>query len=324
MLNSLRFVKGAVSTKNYEPALKHFQIKDGRVQAYNGLIALSTPIDCDLDVRPLANPFVHAIGLCTDTVALHVTESGRLAVRSEGFKVFIDCTEEEFPGVEPVGDNVDLDGSLLQAVEKVEPFMGTDASHPWSHGILFAGQSAFATNNILLVEHWLGYSIPTPFGVPAMCVKELLRIGEEPVAVQSDGRTVTFHFEGGRWLHSKLLVIENWPDPHALLDGAFADTNIDPQPVPEEFFNAVEKLRPFTDSLNTLHLNDDGVISTADIEDTGAHLEITPCTALGGAYSADQLLRLRGVANSADWSFYPKPCPFFGDMLRGVLVGLRK
>ncbi len=44
MLSALKFVKGAVSTKDYVPALTHFQIKGGRVTGYNGKLSLSSPI----------------------------------------------------------------------------------------------------------------------------------------------------------------------------------------------------------------------------------------------------------------------------------------
>jgi len=33
---------------------------------------------------------------------------------------------------------------------------------------------------------------------------------------------------------------------------------------------------------------------------------------------------LNGNANSIDWSAYPSPCMFFGDRLRGAIVGMRQ
>ncbi len=317
MLEALKFVKGAISLKTFEPVLKHFRIRNERVQAYNGLMSLSAPIDCNLDVQPIASSFVHAIQLCEDTVSLHLTETGKLAIKSGGFKAYIECSAEAFPGIVPVGDEMKLDGELLGALRALAPIMGDDASRLWSHGILLVGQSAYVTNNIILVEKWLGYRLPDMLGLPAACVKELLRIGEEPIRIQSNGKTVAFHFEGDRWLTSVLLRVSEWPDPAKLFpeESTFVDIN-------ESFFKALQDLSPFTDDLNSVWLHEDGTVSTSDQEDIGAHLQLTECLGMRGRYSADQFLRLKNIIKRIDWSTYPKPCVFQGDEIRGVIIGL--
>lgn len=319
MLETLQFVRGAVGQKSLEPSLKHFRIQDGLVQAYNGTLSLTSPIDCDLDVSPLADPFVRAIGLCEDTVSLHVTDTGRLAVKSGGFRAYIDATTDPFPELTPVGKDVELDGHLMEALVRLSPLMSDDASRPWARGILLAGQSAYATNNIVLAEHWLGYTMPVPMGLPAQCVNELCRIGEEPERVQSDGRQVTFHFSGDRRLTSAMLVIEQWPNPGQLLNQDHGTMH----PIPGGFFESLEKLLPFADSLKRVYLNPDGSLTTvaADEED-GAHIQLPQATGFQGMYSIDQLLRLRGIVQSIDWANYPAPCAWHGEKARGVIVGL--
>ena len=317
MLEALQFVKGAISTKTFEPVLKHFRIKDGHVRAYNGLLSLSSPIDCDLDIQPVASPFVHAIQLCKDTVALHLTETGKLALKSGGFKAYIDCSNQDFPNVVPVGDELNFNGELLGALRELAPVMGTDASRPWSHGVLLAGQSAYVTNNIVLIEKWLGYQMTAVLGSPAQCVKELLRIGEEPIRIHSDGRIVAFHFEEGRWLTSSLLIVSEWPDPSKIFPNESTFIDVD-----ESLFQALQELSPFTDDLNSVWLHEDGTISTANQDNVGAHMKLTTCEGMCGRYSADQLLTIRNIAKRIDWSTYPKPCIFQGDSLRGAIIGL--
>src|SRR5690606_31461165 len=107
MLDALKFVQGAVARRDFVPALTHFQIRDGYIRGFNGKIALCAPIDLDLDATPKAAPFIKAIEACRDTVELSLTPNGRLAIRSGSFKAYIDCLEgEEFPNVEPEGDEV--------------------------------------------------------------------------------------------------------------------------------------------------------------------------------------------------------------------------
>lgn len=317
ILQSLQFVRGAVAQKSHVPVLKHFQIKDGRIQSNNGVMSISAPIDCDLTVQPLAHTFVHAITLCEDTVALHTTDTGRLAVTSKNLKAYIDASSEEFPQVVPKGDRLEASG-LLEAVKALAPIMGSDASRPWSRGILFAGNSAFVTNNIVLVEHWLKNPVSQPFGLPAMAVNELLRIGEEPEVIRINERNVTFYFEGDRWLSTTLLIIREWPDVRMMLkernDGVYT--------LHDNLFTALQKLRPFTKDVRPVWLCDDKV-STSREENDGTHLTVEGCEGMRGVWSLDHLAKLDGVATEIFWDDYPKPCAFFGKVMRGIILGIR-
>ncbi len=317
MLEALRFVRGAVAQKDHIPILKHFRIQDERIQSYNGTLSLSAPITCDLTVQPLAETFVHAISLCDDTVSLHQTESGRLVVKSGDFKVYVDTSEEAFPEIKTTGETVDVI-NILDAVKVLAPVMSEDASRPWSRGILFVQNSAFVTNNIVLVEHWLKHPIPRPFGLPAMAVKELLRIDEEPESIVVSSKTVTFDFTNDRKLTSSLLLINNWPDIRSMLE---IDEPGVCHNIGEEFFNTLHNLRPFTKDTRPVWL-DNNQISTSSNPEDGAHFTLPDTTGMQGTWSLEQLLKLEGIADRIAWGLTPKPCPFFGDVVRGLIVGI--
>lgn len=315
MLDALKFVQGAVARKDFVPALTHFQIKDGFIRGFNGKIALCAPIDLDLDATPKAAPFIKAIEVCRDTVELSLTPKGRLAIRSGSFRAFIDCLEEEeFPTVEPEGDEVVPDGGLLDALRVLAPFTAEDASRPWAQGVLFRGPSAFATNNVIAIERWLGYNFPVPINVPKDAIQELLRIGEEPMKLSVSDSSVTFHFSGGRWLRTQTHSLE-WPDISRVLD-----VEASPKPFPDGFFEAVEDLTPFVDAIGSIYFREDGM-STSHEPGVGASVAIKGLPE--GCFHYKQLEKLNGVATKIDFSLYPKPCPFYGDRLRGVIVGMR-
>lgn len=317
MLKSLKFVQGAVARKDYVPELTHFHINNGRIQGYNGMISLACPIDLDLDVCPRATPFIKAIQTCEDTIQLHLTPGGKLSVKSGKFKALIECTKDDFPEVVPEGEVINLDGKLLKTLKKLAPFISEDASRPWSRGILFRGQSAFATNNIVLTEAWLGYQFPVEINVPRAAVMELLRIGEEPHCLQVTENSVTFHFEGNRWLRTQTFTTE-WPDLGRVLNMPPTSDRI---PVPEKFWEALESLDPFTEDLGKVFLSP-GIISTSENNEVGAMVEVPELQAVG-CYNARQLLLLKGVAEQVDFTAYPAPCSFVGDAIRGAVVGMR-
>jgi len=317
MLAALKFVQGSVAKKDFIPALTHFSIKEGKVRGYNGALALCTPIPFDIACNPKAEPLIKAIGHCDDTVALSMTPAGRLSVKSGAFKALIDCVDGETPHVEPEGETVEVDGeALLLSLKVLEKFIGDDASRPWSNGILLKGQTAFATNNVTLVEYWTGATFTRPLCLPRAAVKEILRIGEPPESAQCTDSSITFHFAGDRWLRTQLISTE-WPDLQKVLDKASTQ-----QPIDARIFQALVKLKPFCDKFGRIFINEQG-ISTHENWAEGASYELQQ-EALEGLYNVDMLANLEGTAVSIDWSTYPAPCLFQGDRLRGAIIGMRK
>lgn len=314
MLSALKFVSGAVAKKDYAPTLTHFRIEGGRIRGYNGQLALCSPIALDLEVTPKAVPFVRAVEACSETISMHLTPNKRLSIKSGAFKAFIDCTEAPFPTIEPEGQQVTVPGEFLSAMATLLPFIAEDASRPWARGILFHGPAAYATNNIVIIEHWLGFAFPVTINVPKAAVVELLRIGEEPRSIQVTNSSVTFHYDENRWLRTQTYDLF-WPDVMRILDSPSQ-----PQPVPDGFFSALENLTHFVDENERVFFALDGM-STSAIDGEGAAVAIDPFGAVG-TFNLSQLKKLCGVATSIDFS--TSPARFFGDNLRGAIIGMRE
>lgn len=316
MLKELKFVQGAVAKKDFVPAMTHFAIEKGTVRAYNGVLALSSPIPFDIDCKPKATPLVQAISNCMETVTLSITTAGRLRVQSGSFKAFIDCIEGETPHVQPEGEEVHFDGEqVLKAFQTLEPFVGNDASRPWTNGILLRGQSAFATNNVCLVEYWIGADVPFTVNVPMSAIREMLRIGEAPTHAQLDASSITFHYSDDRWIRSQLYSTE-WPDLTGILNRPSKPIQID-----ERIFEGIEVIKPFCDALGRIHF-DNEALKTHLEEGAGASYDVPGFTA-NGVYRFEILKLLKGVAQTIDFGTYPEPCMFFGERLRGAIVGMR-
>lgn len=316
MLKELKFVQGAVAKKDFLPALTHFRIENGEVRSFNGTLALSSPINLDIDCTPKAEPFVKAIQNCKETVTMSMTPAGRLGIKSGSFKAFIDCVEEQTPHVIPEGEEFEIDGdALLKALKTISPFIGDDASRPWSNGILLKGQSAFATNNVSLIEYWIGSTFPIVCNVPKAAVREMIRIGEAPERAQVNDKSISFHYSDGRWIRAALLEI-GWPDLNKVLD-----VQSDAKPIDERIYEALDTIKPFTDKQERVYIHD-GKMSTTLVEGEGASYDI-PDFPYEGVYQLHILNLLRGTADSIDFSSYPKPCLFFGNRLRGAIIGMR-
>ncbi|AUR88732.1 hypothetical protein NVP2117O_54 [Vibrio phage 2.117.O._10N.261.45.E9] len=317
LLKTLKFVQGAVARKDFVPALTHFRIKDNEIVGYNGKMALGGPIDLDLDVTPKANPLIRAIEACEDIVAMHVTKTGRLGIKSGKFRAYIEMIENAvFPEIRPEGKVYDMDETFYPAVKALAPFVAEDASRPWATGMLFRGSSVFATNNIVLVEQWVKNPFPVDINIPRATIKEILRIKEAPQQVRISEQSITFMYEGGRWLRSQVSSLE-WPDL-----GKVLDQPSHPQSFPKDFFTVVESMRHLTDEFDRMFFKD-GHITTSLTEEQGSAYEMNGLPETG-VFKNRQLASLEGVAHKIDFSLYPKPCIFYGDKLRGAIIGMRE
>lgn len=318
MLGALKFVQGAVGTKDYAPEMKHFVIRDGAVVGYNGVLALSAPVDVDITCAPLATPMVRAIGQCEDVVSLSLA-GDRLRIASGKFTAQIPCTDiEAIPDHNLAGVGIDVDGGVLvEALRKVLPFVGDDATRPWSNGVLLKEGSAFATNNVCLVQCWLGVDFGAPVIVPRAAVHELLRVGQPPAAVHVTDSSASFLYADGRWIKTALLTGE-WPDLARILDQPCS-----PQPVPEGLFSGLAAVKPFADRDQFVDLGN-GLIAVGG--DTGlVEAEYAlDCDIPASRYKLRMLQLLEGVATHIDFRDGSAPAAFLGDRIRGAIAGVRR
>lgn len=318
MLRELKFVQGAVAKKDLLPAMTHFRIEGGHVRSYNGTLAISSPIPFDIDCVPHAEQLVKAIGECEDTITLSVTPGGKLRVQSGPFRRFIELVDGETHHPMPEGEEMHFDGeALLAAMKILYPFIGNDASRPWSAGVLLEGASAFATNNTCVAEYWLGAAFPHVINIPRACIKEMIRVDEAPTHAQISGNSITLHYTDGRWIRSQLLET-SWP--MATIKGIL-EVPATPIPVPPELFTAIEKLKRVADGSNRIYIQN-GLLTTHTEVETGGSFEVDGL-AFEGCYNIAMLGLLEGVVTQADFSKYPEPAIFYGDRIRGAIVGMR-
>lgn len=318
MLKALKFVQGSIAKKDFLPALTHFVIEYGRVRGFNGVLALCSPIPFDIACRPKADDLIKAIAVCDDTIQLNLTPAGRLSVKSGKFKTLIPCVEGDTPHPVPEGQFVQFDGAtLLAGLKAVEPFIGNDASRKWANGVLVRDGSLFATNNIMLVQYWVGSMFPNVVNIPAVAVKEMLRINEPPSFAQIADGNITFHYEGDRWLRTQLYDTDTWPDLGKVLDRASNQ-----QPIDEELFKGLEFIKPFVGKLGAVIFQDQ-FITTHEGDEDGATYDVPNLIGIEGRYNITHLELLKDTAKTIDWSGYPGPCMFQNDRLRGAIIGMR-
>lgn len=319
LAKALEFVKGAAAKKDHVPELTHYLIRDGRITGYNGYYALSSPVGVDLEAAPSAVLFHRAVTVCGGDVELILdgngTGDGWLRVESESVSVKIGCVPvTQWPTPAIVGDEVPLDGGLLDTLKRLAPFVGDDASRKWCCGILLDGKSAFATNNVVVIEAWHGHPLPERVNLPDHAVRELLRIGEEPAGVIITDNCARFTYPDGRWLQTQLYKTD-WPDVRKVLEALDARGM---GPVPTGLREALDVVASLSaDKFSRCELLDGAV---ADLE---GQVTVKADVVAGGKYWVPQLARVLEFAEKIKLSAYPNPVPFLSHRARGALLGLR-
>ena len=318
MFDELRFIKSAIATKAFIPAFTHIKIKDQTVRAFDGEIAMGSPIAIDIDCIPKAIPFIKAIETCSGTISLSLTKTNRVSIKSGSFKAFIDCLTGETPHVTPEGEKLEIDGNEFLAVCNVLwPFIGNDASRRWTNGLYFNGDNAYVTNNIILIEHHLKSKFPIVCNIPDRAIKEIIRIGESPTCIQVTETHISFHFKGDRWLRTNLLAT-NWPDIGHILNKSCKTV-----PIVNEMFTALDAISSFSKD-NSFYIKGNDLYSYYhNADEEGAIYNVPNLNIEKGVYNLDMFMLLKDIIKHADFSLYPDATLFSGDNLRGAIIGKR-
>lgn len=314
MLPSLQFVKRAAKNNAV------FAIRNGHVTASDGVITMSAPLNLSFNAAPAAVPFLRALNACEEAMSITQESESRLIVRSGSFKASVPCLDlKTIPVCKPEGQAIPT-GEIVAAFKALRPFVCSDPARPNLQGILFNEKSAFATNNIVVAEYWLNSAFPNQSNVPVEVIDEVIRICEEPVNIQLAEGSITFNYKDGRWIKSPLNSL-TWPDVAVVLNKSWENAQL--VPVSEALKKACSKLADYVGSARGLtYFRGDNVASAKDDGEDGIATVATPAP-VQGTFWTRYLSDVLNLAQQADFSMWPRPVPFAGGKVRGIIVGAR-
>ena len=220
--------------------------------------------------------------------------------------------------MEPEGEMYECDEDIVEAFRTLKPFVGNDASRPWGNGIIIRSGYAYATNNVVLSCYTKRLNFPFDTVIPKACVDELIRIKEEVLSIQATAKTITFHFGGDKWLRSN-LISEQAPDFTPIFQKCSYNTAKMPA-VPDDLAERVERLKPFTDpKIPILIFRKDGIF-TSEMEDGACDSEYSFPLAI---FRYEPVFQVTQTATHWNLDDYPGPCPFVGENISGVIIGMK-
>jgi hypothetical protein len=326
MKEAFNTVRGAVSQRDLLPVLTHFAVSQGRIHGYNGRVHISAPAPSLAHLPGFTVPAQLALA------ALDACGEAEPVLEMAGDKVRV-TDGANFSAVLPIGP-IDAfpispvpakckklgNAQLLPVLRALRPFVGEDASRPWCASIKFHGAVAMATNNVAMAAMGLPKSWPLTLScaLPVFTVDELLRIGEEPVAVAPDGdHALFFYLPQQVWLRT-VLVADGWPNAMAVLHSAHAGAVM--RNIPAGLLAAVQHVLPFCPDphVPAIVLDKDQVTTQQGVSTA----RVAGFSHLAGTYHATPLQLVLAAATGAAWDKAPR-VPWKGPGgLDGVLMGM--
>lgn len=324
MIDTLKFVRAAVDKTGHNPALSCFRIRGGTISANNGHLCIQAPVPIpELDCCPNAEKFIKAVEACEGIISMHL-DGGKLVVKSGKFTSKVPTIDpSQFPDYYPSGQIFPLPQPILPILRKLLPFVATDERRKWACGVIFSGNSAYATNSICTLEHWLPVAFPVEANLPREAVSEIVRLKVEPTSLQVSDHAVTFHLPEGAFISSKMMIYD-LPD----IAGAFARAEsytgqfCEGETLKSLLADCGKILKgQFLDEHLAVHFNGSHISNGPAEEPTTIE-----CTAPAqGIFRCDQLTALAPLVDRMGFDAYPLPVPFYGgEHLRGMIVGYRK
>ena len=326
----LRMVKAAIATRDFVPALRHFAFREGRVYATDGRLCLCAPIDFGFSGTVPADIMWNAISVLDEIEdqPRFTVKGDTLRLRCGSFHVDMPTGSLDsfpFPALPPATLHKPC-GKITPLIKALQPFIGEDASRPWSAGVHFGTTFAHATNNVIIARARLpkDHVHSGDFVLPVQSVDALLALAENnlPETFAVEPSAVTFFLAGNVWVRCARLE-DVWPDVTALFGAAFGDAKLTKHPC-DKWATAVRHVRPFcADPKMPIIVFDEGSIETL--------LGVTSARVTGWKFSgryafhATPLGLVLGAATHLDLQKFPR-VPWKGGQeateLEGILLGI--
>lgn len=313
MLDAIKKVRGAVSSKDIIPELTYYLVKNGYVHASNGHITAACPCPDDREyVVPAAmfEKFLQA----AQQPKITIKEDGSVQVSSKSFRAKIaplDSSTLHYGA--PEGDPIVLGSDFYEGLRRLRPFVSDNATQVWATSIYVCNDHLYATNNVVLARTTIS---DTGFSglLPLFAVDFILSRGEAPDTLLGvDHQNVSFKWPDGSWLRTQLLQGQ-FPDAAMGMLDSLSPASV---PVTPEWFALYNQVAQFCEGQVCIGAeriyNEQGQY----LIESDAATPVDQETKWNPKFLTDVLT----AATHWEPNLWPKPAAFSGENLQGIIVG---
>lgn len=295
----------------------HCVIGDGKIVAFDGVIAAGHLIEDNLSACPHTARLLDALAKCGQNLSITQLDSGRLSIKSDKFKAFIPCVEKEtLPYVEPDAPCADIDDRLKAGFLAVMPLLSETAQVAHFAAALLQNASVVSTNGAVLIEFWHGLHLPNNLLVPKAALvaitktpKKLARFGFSP-------HSATFFFEDDSFIRTQLFSA-TYPNYQAILD----EYQTNPWPLPAGFFEGMHKIQSLADD-KLVHFDKSGMFVRDSVRNQSGSFEMEGLRE-GLIFNMEYLSMIEPHFKKVDFETRSEKAFFFSDDARGAIMACK-
>jgi len=317
LLKAIKFLK-LCQKKTGTLEQRHSSISGNWACATNEMITMGTKIEEDLVACPHTLKFEEALKKVGEDLSITQVSPVALSVKSGMFKAFVECAEVGQIKISPPDENVAvIDDRIKDAFSILAPIATEGATNAAYASVLLRAGSAVATNGYLLTEVWHGIDLPpVQMALPKQAVSAVVKSGKPLKGFGFSNSSVTFWFEDESFIKTQLFG-EQYPSYETL----FECENLNPWPVPDEFFKAVKAIKNFTE-MGMVYFKE-GKLASDEVEFEASTYTIEGLPE-GMGFNSKYLLMVEKVFDKVHFETVDGSdrALFFGENTRGVVAGL--
>lgn len=238
IIKALEFVKPICKSKGLIQE-QHCKIAWNYVISSNDEMTIGCPIEIDFEAYPHLTQLIAAFKKTGESLVI-TNFDDCVSIQSDNFEAIVPCCElgqVEFDDPDILDEACQCDSRLIQSLKALAPIAERKSDNPFKTCVKISTDVSIATDGKQLIEYYTGAMIPTLF-IPKKSAEIIGKIKKQLSGIGWSDDSVTFWFDDNSFVKTKIV------------DATDNDTNQffkceNFHEVPENFFESLEKLKPF-------------------------------------------------------------------------------
>lgn len=317
LLEAVKFLKPA-QAKTGTPQQQFCIACNNWVIATNEILTIGCKIQEDLNATVHTYQLEEALKKVESDLAITQVSETALAITSGDFKALVPCLPTgSFEIAPPDEACAVVSDALKPALEAAALLVNENSPETKFAAVLLQAGSCVGTNGAALVEYWHGIDLPPNLLLPRQAAQAVSKCKKTLTGFGFSETSATFWFEDESFIKTQL-----YKGDYANYKFVFKNADYSKlQDVPEEFFKAVEYLKPFS-KLGNLYF-ENGFMSSDSNEGEASTYKM-PFLPEGAIFSCEYLLTLKPYFKQFYFSDNEKCVYFNTDVSRGKLMACAK
>jgi hypothetical protein len=315
LVAALQFVSVA-GTKDDVPYKEYVVLNNKFAVACDGQITAGHPITEELECCPQLRQLTMALSSCGTSLSITELTNGQLSIAGDKLTAKIPCIafdalpDQVLTLPDPICASID---DRLKAAFAVCGVMVSEAGgRAVECGLLLQANECTGTDGKILIQYWHGIDLPPGLFVPKIFAAAVCKVKSPLVGFGfSTGRSVTFHFEGGAWIKTQLYE-DKYPNVGPIIN---ADRRCEATLVPPDLFKAIATVGEFNNGVAS--------IEAGKVKSENAEYEVEGLDA-SCSFLSEQTKIIAPFVKTIDMSSFEDRAFFFGENMRGVIMGIKR